>query len=60
MSDKGLHTIWLGMILATALLLILFAHTWLNPEMVFTSMVAGLAGIVGARLAANGYPPKSP
>lgn len=55
-----LHTIQLGMILVTATVLILFAHSWLAPDLVFSSMVAGLAGIVGSRIASNGYEDKKP
>lgn len=59
MNDKILHTIQLFMILVTAVVLILYAHTWLPSDLVFTSMIAGLAGIVGSRIASNGYT-KSP
>lgn len=54
-GDKILHTIQLFFILATAIMLIIFAHQWLPPEEVFVGMVAGLAGIVGSRIASNGY-----
>ena len=59
-SDKAIHTIQLAMILLTACMLILFAHAWINPDVVFTSMVAGISGIVGARIASNGYNGKPP
>ncbi len=55
MGDKILHTVWLAMLLVAALILILFAHAWLSPELVYTGMISGLASIVAMRLAANGY-----
>lgn len=60
MTEKLLHTIWLGMILLTATVLILFGHAWISPDVVFTSMIAGLSGLVGARIASNGYAPLPP
>lgn len=59
-SDKSIHTIQLGMILLTALVLIIVCHDWISPNIVFTSMVAGISGIVGARIASNGYNNKPP
>lgn len=55
MNEKVLHTIWLALILVTALILILYAHAFINPDVVFTSMIAGVGGIVATRLANNGY-----
>lgn len=55
MTDKVLHTVQLAMILLTAVLLIVFAHAYISPEIVFTSLVAGIGGIVGSRIASNGY-----
>ena len=55
MTDKILHVIMLGMVLITAVVLILFAHSYLSPDLIFTSMIAGTSGIVGARIASNGY-----
>ena len=55
MTDKVLHTVQLAMILTTARLLIIFAHQYIQPEIVFTSLVAGIGGIVGSRIASNGY-----
>lgn len=63
MSDKVLHTVQLAMVLITAILLIIFAHGYLAPDLIFTSLVAGVGGIVGTRIAANGYvnaPPAGP
>jgi len=55
MNDKTLHVIMLGMMLLAAVILIIFAHQWLSPDVVFSSMIAGLSGMVGARIASNGY-----
>lgn len=55
MNDRTAHTIQLYGILVTAVVLIIFAHTWLAPDLVFTSMIAGLSGIIGSRIASNGY-----
>lgn len=60
MADKILHTIWLALILITALILILFGHAYIPAETVYVGMISGLSGIVGARLAANGYNHKPP
>lgn len=42
-------------LLAAAIILIIFAHSYVEPQLVFTSMIAGLSGIVGTRIASNGY-----
>ncbi len=47
----------LAMILTTGLLLILFAHQWIPPDVVYTSTIASVAGVIGARIAQNGYAP---
>lgn len=54
-DDRILHTAQLAMVLLTAMVLIIFAHNWLPPNIVFTSLVAGAGSIVGSRIAANGY-----
>ena len=54
-DDKLLHTIQLAMVLIVAVVLILFAHEWVAPDVVFTSLVAGVGGLVGSRIASNGY-----
>ncbi len=58
-SDKILHTIQLAMVLGTAVVLIIFAHAEISPDIVFTSMIAGIGGLVGSRIASNGYAPGS-
>jgi len=60
MAEKLLHTVQLAMILATAIVLIVFAHQYISPVVVFTSLVAGVGGIVGARIANNGYDKRPP
>ena len=55
LNDKYLHVLQLFAILATGVILIIFAHQWISPDVVFTSMVAGLGGTIGTRIAANGY-----
>jgi len=55
MNDKILHTVQLGMVLIVAVVLILCAHSYVAPDIVFTSLVAGVGGLVGSRIASNGY-----
>jgi len=55
MNDKILHTIQLAMVLIVAVVLILCAHSYVAPDIVFTSLVAGVGGLVGSRIASNGY-----
>lgn len=54
-NDKFIHSIQLLMVLATAILLIIFANKVISPDLVFTSLVAGVGGLVGSRIASNGY-----
>lgn len=58
MDDKLVHTLQLFIVLATAVCLIIFAHQYIDPLAVFTSMISGIGGIVGARIASNGYTKK--
>jgi len=55
MIDKILHTVQLAMVLIVAVVLILCAHSYVAPDIVFTSLVAGVGGLVGSRIASNGY-----
>lgn len=55
MNDKVLHTIQLAMVLLVAVVLILVGHAYVAPDIVFTSLVAGVGGLVGSRIASNGY-----
>lgn len=55
MNDKMLHTIQFIVLIVVATILILFGHNYLSPELVFTSIIAGLAGIIGSRIANNNY-----
>ena len=57
MNDKVLHTVQLAMVLIVAVVLILFAHSYVAPDIVFTTLVAGVGGLVGSRIASNGYAP---
>jgi hypothetical protein len=61
MSDKVIHMIQFFGLLTTGLVLILFGHQWISPDLVFTSMIAGTASVMGSRIVANGYqkPPNS-
>lgn len=47
-------------LLIAGVVLILFAHQYIPPEIVFTATIASLAGIVGARIASNGYVKEPP
>ncbi len=63
MTDKILHIVMLGMVLTVGVVLILFAHQYVQPDVVFASLIAGTGTLVGARIAANGYissPPAAP
>lgn len=55
MADKVVHAFMFFALLVCAFLLILFCHEWLPPDMVFTGMLSGLAGVIGTRITANGY-----
>lgn len=60
MNDKILHTVQLGMVLLVAVVLILVGHAYVAPDIVFTSLVAGVGGLVGSRIASNGYTSTAP
>ncbi len=57
LSQQIVHMTQLAMILAAGLILILFAHQYIPPEVVYTSTIASVAGVIGARIAQNGYAP---
>lgn len=57
-SDKVIHLIQLIAILATSVVLILFAHQWIPPDVVYTGMIAGISGTIGSRIAGNNYKTK--
>jgi len=61
MSSQVIHMLQLCMILVAGVILILFGHAFIPPEVVYTSTIASVAGVIGARIAQNGYaPPASP
>ncbi len=60
LDDRLIHTIQLFAILATGCILIIFAHDFVSPVVVFSSLIAGLGSIVGSRIASNGYLTPSP
>ncbi len=55
MNDKLLHFLMMLAVLAAGIILILFAHQYIDPIAVYTGTVSGIAGLVGVRIAANGY-----
>lgn len=55
MSDRVIHMIQFFGLLVTGVILIVFAHQWIPADVVFSSMIASSASIVGARIVANGY-----
>ena len=56
-AQQIVHMLQLAMILLTGLILIIFAHQWIPPDVVYTSTIASVAGVIGARIAQNGYAP---
>lgn len=57
-GDKVVHLIQLVLILATSVILILFAHQWIPPDVVYTGMISGISGVIGSRIAGNNYQTK--
>ena len=41
-NDRTMITVWIAMVLTCATLLILLAHSWLNPDVVFVGMICML------------------
>jgi uncharacterized membrane protein len=60
MNDHVLHALLVGLLLTIGTILIIFAHQWISPEVVFSTIIAGLAGIIGGRLVSNNYNDRPP
>lgn len=54
-SDRVIHMIQFLALLTAGTILILFGHDYVPPLVVFTSLIASTASLVGARIVANGY-----
>lgn len=55
MDDRMIHLIQFLTLIVGGIVLILFGHEFISPDLVFTAMIASSAGVVGTRIAQNGY-----
>lgn len=52
-SERTMITVLVAMVLTVATILILFAHTWLNPDTVFVGMISILIMPIAAHVGSN-------